>query len=66
MALGILNLLAAILEYWRIPEGITKDLLTFPVVTPLVMITAILLRFIGLLAFIPVLLFQRLLVGRQE
>jgi hypothetical protein len=32
MALGILGLLAAILEYWRIPEGITKDLLTFPAV----------------------------------
>jgi hypothetical protein len=30
------------------------------------MITAMLLQFIGLLAFVSVLLFQRLLLGRQE
>jgi hypothetical protein len=58
--------LAAILQHWRILAGLTKEPLTFPVVKPLVLITTILLRFIGLLAFIPVLLFQRLLVGRQE
>jgi hypothetical protein len=66
MALEIFGLLAAILQHWRILEGITKNPLTFPAVKPLVMIKAMLLRFIGLLAFIPVLLFQRLLVGRQE
>ena len=66
MALGILGLLAAILQHWRILAGIKKDPLTFPAVKPLAMITAILLLFIGLLAIIPVLLFQRLLVSRQE
>jgi hypothetical protein len=66
MALGILGLLAAILQHWLTLAGIKKDPLTFPAVKPLVMITEILLRFIGLLAFIPVLRFQRLLVGRQE
>ncbi len=65
MALGILGLLAAIFSIGLLWQAL-KNPLTFPAVKPLVMITAILLRFIGLLAFVAVLRFQRLLVGRQE
>jgi putative membrane protein len=56
IALGILGLLAASIQHWRILQHIKKDDFHYTGFRPLVFITAVLLMFIGLFAFIAVLL----------
>jgi putative membrane protein len=56
IALGILGLLAAVIQHWRILQHIKLDNFQYTGFRPVVMITAILLLLIGLFAFISILL----------
>ena len=56
ITLGVLGLLAAVIQHWRILEAVKKDPQAFPVLKPLVMFMAIVLLFIGLFAFVAVLI----------
>jgi inner membrane protein YidH len=55
ISLGVFGLLAAVIQHWRILEAIEKNPLSFPVIKPLVMFMAIILLFIGVFAFVAVL-----------
>ena len=56
IALGVLGLLAATIQHWRILQHINHDDFQYTGFRPLVFIMAILLMFIGLFAFIAVLM----------
>jgi uncharacterized membrane protein YidH (DUF202 family) len=56
ISLGIFGLLAAVIQHWRILKYIDKDSLTLPIFHPLALITAIVLLFIGVFAFVAVLI----------
>jgi putative membrane protein len=56
IALGILGLLAAVIQHWRILQHIKLKNFQYTGFRPLVMIAAILLLLIGLFAFITILL----------
>ncbi len=56
ISLGILGLLAAVIQHWRILQHIKFESFQYTGFRPVVMITAILLLFIGLFAFIAILL----------
>lgn len=53
--LGILGLLAAVIQHWRILQHIKQDQFSYTGFRPLVFIVAILLLIIGVFAFIAVL-----------
>ena len=55
IALGVLGLLAATIQHWRILEHIKQDDFQYTGFRPLVFIMAILLMLIGLFAFVGVL-----------
>ena len=55
ISLGVLGLLAATLQHWRILQHLKQDDFTYTGFRPLVFIMAILLMLIGLFAFIAVL-----------
>ena len=54
ISLGVLGLLAATLQHWRILQHLKQDDFTYTGFRPLVFIMAILLMLIGLFAFIAV------------
>jgi putative membrane protein len=56
IALGVLGLLAAVVQHWRILQHIKFGDFQYTGFRPVVMITAILLLLIGLFAFISILL----------
>jgi putative membrane protein len=56
ISLGILGLLAAVIQHWRILQHIKFQDFQYTGFRPVVMITAILLLLIGLFAFISILL----------
>jgi uncharacterized membrane protein YidH (DUF202 family) len=56
ISLGVLGLLAAVIQHWRILKHLDKDPLAFPVFKPLVMFMGIILLFIGVFAFVAVLI----------
>lgn len=56
IALGIFGLLAAVVQHWRILQHIKLENFQYTGFRPLVMIAAIILLFIGLFAFIAILL----------
>jgi putative membrane protein len=56
ISLGILGLLAAVIQHWRILHHIKLEDFQYTGFRPVVMITAILLLLIGLFAFISILL----------
>ncbi len=56
ISLGILGLLAAVVQHWRILQHIKFEKFQYTGFRPVVMITAILLLLIGLFAFISTLL----------
>jgi putative membrane protein len=56
ISLGIFGLLAAVVQHWRILQHIKFENFQYTGFRPLVMITAILLLFIGLFAFVAILL----------
>ena len=56
ISLGILGLLAAVIQHWRILQHIKFGEFQYTGFRPVVMITAILLLLIGLFAFISILL----------
>jgi putative membrane protein len=55
VTLGVLGLLAATIQHWRILQHLKQDDFTYTGFRPLVFIMAILLMLIGLFAFIAVL-----------
>ena len=55
VSLGVLGLLAATIQHWRIRQHLKRDDFYYTGFRPLVFIMAILLMFIGLFAFIAVL-----------
>jgi putative membrane protein len=55
IALGVLGLLAATIQHWRILEHVKRDDFQYTGFRPLVFIMAILLMLIGLIAFVGVL-----------
>ena len=57
ISLGVLGLLAAVIQHWRILQNLKKEPLIFPIFHPLAMITAIVLLFIGIFAFVAVLMY---------
>jgi putative membrane protein len=56
ISLGILGLLAAVIQHWRILQHIKFEDFHYTGLRPVVMITAIILLLIGLFAFISILL----------
>lgn len=52
IALGIIGLLAAVIQHWRILQHLKRDQFEYTGFRPLVMIMAIMLLFIGLFAFV--------------
>lgn len=56
IALGIFGLLAAVVQHWRILQHIKFGNFQYTGFRPVVMITALILLFIGLFAFISILL----------
>jgi putative membrane protein len=54
IALGIVGLLTAVIQHWRILQHIQRDQFEYTGFQPLVMIMAILLLVIGLFAFVAV------------
>ena len=55
ISLGVLGLLAAVIQHWRILEAVKKDPMAVPEFQPLAMYTAIILLLIGAFAFVAVL-----------
>ncbi len=55
ISLGVFGLLAAVIQHWRILKNLDQEPLSFPLFHPLAMITAIILLFIGIFAFVAVL-----------
>ena len=56
ISLGILGLLAAVIQHWRILEALKKNPQAVPEFQPLAMFMAIILLLIGVFAFVAVLL----------
>ncbi len=56
ISLGILGLLAAVIQHWRILQHIKFDEFQYTGFRPVVLVTAILLLLIGLFAFISILI----------
>jgi putative membrane protein len=55
IALGVFGVMAAVIQHWRILQHLKQASLSFPTFHPLAMITAIVLLFIGVFAFVAVL-----------
>jgi putative membrane protein len=56
ISLGVVGLLAAVLQHWRILQAIENDPLAMPAFKPLSMVMAIILLLIGAFAFVAVLI----------